>query len=424
MVRAVDGTTLALGRVELDGPEVGLPGTTREVITSRVEQVSETAHQVLAAAAVLGSSFDAEVVRQISGRTDEETVTAVEELVARGLVRERETDYDVDHELVRSVVLEGTSLARRRLLHARAADVVPSTASRARHLQEAGRELDAASAYRTAGLEARDVHANAEAISLLRTALALGAPDRAQVLVELADLQVLAGDYTGALTGLASAAAVPGADLRTLEHRLGRVQHRRGEHALAVAHLRAALDATPEDDLAPRTAVTVDLALATLDGGDRAGARRLALDAATLATRADLPALVCRVENVLGLVATADGRLDEAVTHLVRGHEVAERVGDPELRVATLNNLALARRAQGDLPAAVDLTTQALDVCVALGDRHREAALLNNLADLLHAAGREEESMARLKAAVGIFAEVGAQEQDPLRPEVWKLSRW
>ena len=95
--------------------------------------------------------------------------------------------------------------------------------------------------------------------------------------------------------------------------------------------------------------------------------------------------------------------------------------GDPELRVATLNNLALARRAQGDLPAAVDLTTQALDVCVALGDRHREAALLNNLADLLHAAGRGEKSMARLKAAVEIFAEVGAQEQDPLRPEVWKL---
>jgi hypothetical protein len=59
---------------------------------------------------------------------------------------------------------------------------------------------------------------------------------------------------------------------------------------------------------------------------------------------------------------------------------------------------------------------------VALGDRHREAALRNHLADLLHAAGRGEEAMAELKAAVTIFAEVG--EEGKLEPEIWKLSEW
>ena len=58
----------------------------------------------------------------------------------------------------------------------------------------------------------------------------------------------------------------------------------------------------------------------------------------------------------------------------------------------------------------------------SVGDRHREAALHNRLADLLHAAGREEEAMAELKAAVAIFAEVG--EQGKLEPEIWKLSEW
>ena len=64
----------------------------------------------------------------------------------------------------------------------------------------------------------------------------------------------------------------------------------------------------------------------------------------------------------------------------------------------------------------------ALALCVALGDRHREAALHNNLADLLHAAGRREESMTHLKRAVEIFAEVG--EEGELQPEIWKLVEW
>ena len=46
----------------------------------------------------------------------------------------------------------------------------------------------------------------------------------------------------------------------------------------------------------------------------------------------------------------------------------------------------------------------------------------NNLADLLHAAGRREESMTHLKRAVEIFAEVG--EEGELQPEIWKLVEW
>ncbi|MBA2712483.1 MAG: tetratricopeptide repeat protein, partial [Rubrobacteraceae bacterium] len=71
---------------------------------------------------------------------------------------------------------------------------------------------------------------------------------------------------------------------------------------------------------------------------------------------------------------------------------------------------------------ALRLTETALRLCVASGDRHREAALHNNLADLLHATGREQESMEHLKRAVELFAEIG--ERDELQPEVWKLVEW
>ena len=53
---------------------------------------------------------------------------------------------------------------------------------------------------------------------------------------------------------------------------------------------------------------------------------------------------------------------------------------------------------------------------------HREAALTNNSADILNAAGRREEAMTRLKAAVAIFADVG--EVATREPEIWKLVEW
>jgi len=43
---------------------------------------------VLGAAAAIGRSFDLDTVRQASGRSDEEAVVALEELVAHGVVRE------------------------------------------------------------------------------------------------------------------------------------------------------------------------------------------------------------------------------------------------------------------------------------------------------------------------------------------------
>jgi hypothetical protein len=80
-------------------------------------------------------------------------------------------------------------------------------------------------------------------------------------------------------------------------------------------------------------------------------------------------------------------------------------------------------RDAGDLDGALELTERALALCAAYGDRHREAALENNLADLHHAAGRGDESMAHLKRAVTLFAEVGADEATRL-PAIWKLVSW
>jgi tetratricopeptide (TPR) repeat protein len=408
-------------------PDWSLPAGARELLLARLEPVSETGRQVLAAAAVIGRSFAVDTVRAASGRGDEETVAALEELVRRGLVREGSYDYDFAHEQLRRLVAEETSLARRRLLHGRAADALASAgapdAEIARHLHLAGRDAEAAAAYRRAAEHARSLFANAEALEHLRAALAVGDPEPGSLHAAIGELQTLQGEYGAALASYETAAALSGPqELGAIEHRLGQVRHRRGEWALATSHFEAALAATPEADLAARARITADLSLSAHDGGDPSRAAELAERARELADLAGDPRALGQAHNLLGALATSGGAAADALEHLRRSLELAEATGDPGARVAALNNLALAHRARGELEPALDLTQAALELCAAQGDRHREAALHNNLADLLHEAGRPEEAMAQLKRAVAIFAEVGA-EGEP-QPEVWKLARW
>ena len=63
------------------------PGGVRDLIASRLDTASETGRQLLSTAAVIGRSFDFDTLREVSGRSEEETVTALEELIAQGLER-------------------------------------------------------------------------------------------------------------------------------------------------------------------------------------------------------------------------------------------------------------------------------------------------------------------------------------------------
>jgi predicted ATPase len=404
------------------GDEWQLPAGARDLLRARLEPVSETARQVLSAAAVIGRSFDVDTLRAASGRGDEETVAALEELVARGLIREGAFDYDFGHEQLRTLVYEETSLARRRLLHGRAADALAGPAAAvARHLRLAGRDAEAAGVYVRAADDARALYANAEALEHLQAALALRAADAWPLHAAIGDLQTLQGNYRAAIAAYETAAAdAPPEALAGLEHRLGRVHHRRGDWALAEAHLDAALAAAADVPTSAR--ILADLSLSARDRGDAERAAGLARRARELAEQGGDPRALGQAHNLLGALATGDGDPDAAIPHLERALALAEESGDGEARVAALNNLALAHHARGAHDDALALTRAALERCAAQGDRHREAALRNNLADLLHDAGRPEEAMAELKRAVAIFAEVGAE--DELQPEVWKLARW
>src|ERR1700747_3545783 len=87
--------------------------------------------RVLPAAAVLASDADADLLQAVSGRGEDEIVEAIEEAVARSLLTENPPSaaggapsYRFRYEAMRKTAYDSASLARRRLLHGRAADVL------------------------------------------------------------------------------------------------------------------------------------------------------------------------------------------------------------------------------------------------------------------------------------------------------------
>jgi DNA-binding SARP family transcriptional activator/Tfp pilus assembly protein PilF len=415
-------------------PDGSLPEGVRDLLAARAAAAGETGWQLLTAAAVIGRSFDVGILRQASGRGDEETVAALEELTVRGLVREVGEAYDFTHDKLRAFVYEEAGLARRRLLHRRVAEALARRARGrdpaalaavvGRHLQLAGEEGEAAGWFRRAGDHARAVFANREALAHYQAALALGHRDAGGLHEALGDLHTLQGDYDAARSSYEAAAArARGGGLAALEHKLGSLHHRMGEWDAADSHFAAAAALAGRDgDAAARARLHADWSLTLRRRGQADQALEQAEQALALAEAAGDVQALAQAYNILGILAGGLGDRDGARRHLERSLALAEALPDPSARIAALNNLALACRAAGDLERSLDLTTSALALCASQGDRHREAALHSNLADLLHAAGRPDQAIAHLKQAAAIFAQVGQPER--LQPEIWKLVEW
>jgi tetratricopeptide (TPR) repeat protein len=417
------------------------PDSVRGLLGRRLRSAGEPASQMLSTAAVLGSGCDADLLRAVSGRGETETVEALDEAVARFLLIELAPAsgsgppcYDFPYEALRRVAYESASLARRRLLHGRAADALAARYVRdplsvraaviAGHLQRAGRDAEAARWWWRAAARARELYAHAEAYAHLRQALALGYP-QVPGSIAAGDVLTVLGRYREALASYETAAAGSDGDDATsaaIEHKLAEVHHRLGDWALADAHLAAAADLLPADDLSGRAQVGADRAVVAYRLGEHERAARLGGTALADAGRAADPAAIAQARNVLGMLAARGGDIGAAEEHLRGSLAEARQLGDRGAAAAALNNLARLLADTGRSDEALDCASEALELGSELGDQHRVAALHTNLADLLHASGQQEEAMGHLKEAARRFAALDAGGLP--RPEIWTLVEW
>jgi class 3 adenylate cyclase len=175
--------------VESSGPTLGsgsalatglrIPDTVKHSILLRLERLEPEQVAVLETAAVLGRKFDYAILLAVSEEAEQAVLSALEAAIAQQLIEEqpdRPGSYGWRHALTQETIYGETVTPRRRIIHARAAEVLSQAESTpavdlAHHLLGAGKFDQAVPVCLRSAEAAEGAAAYGEAISLLRHAL-------------------------------------------------------------------------------------------------------------------------------------------------------------------------------------------------------------------------------------------------------------
>jgi class 3 adenylate cyclase len=131
----------------LDGGRLPIPDSVHSVVTQRLTQLPPGTHEVLTFAAVIGPSFDLEVLASVVTRRPDDVLDLLDEVVRAGLLTELGVDqFAFVHAIVRTALLDGLSATREARAHRRVAEALEARGAEqfdelARHWQLAGEAL-------------------------------------------------------------------------------------------------------------------------------------------------------------------------------------------------------------------------------------------------------------------------------------------
>jgi DNA-binding SARP family transcriptional activator/RecA/RadA recombinase len=187
-----EGSPLFIGELlneRLSGAGAAVPAGIVETVRSRVDRLTERARVLMETAAVAGTGFDAEVLRQVCGWSFAEVFDALDELVDGAIVREmqqRRGSYGFTHQLVHAAVYGMLDADVLRAVHRRVAktlvamfpDRAVSSAAIGRHFDLAELAAEAVPHYTVASKHASAVFAHSDAIALASRGLELATDAR------------------------------------------------------------------------------------------------------------------------------------------------------------------------------------------------------------------------------------------------------
>jgi tetratricopeptide (TPR) repeat protein len=252
--------------VDLASGTPDLPDNVRETIAKRVWMLAADSRRILAAASVLGRSFDPKVLTEITGLNDEAVEGALADGVAATVVGPDGADrYRFSHALVEDTLYDGLGATRRARLHKAAADALerlspddPPVASIAHHLCLALPLGDPARAVEFAHRAAADASANGaheQAAEHYARALEAARSDTECCLDPVSEARLL--------TDLGWASAHSGMLPRSAEAFLEAIERSRGEDAAlfaeAVLGLGGGVEETVGTNLSPSQDALIDL---------------------------------------------------------------------------------------------------------------------------------------------------------------------
>lgn len=353
-----------------------LPAALSDLIETRLARLDEAARQILQAAAVIQQAITFPLLQFTAGRTDDETLDALDILREAGLVLEQDGHYIPGHPLVSAVVERGLSGARRARLHQRAAEALermhaqelPLVAGRLmRHYAEARQPERAAHYAELAAARALSLAAWSEATSLYERAYALEAsPARSyglgMALTRAGEIHKARQIFERALAEYHAANDPRGAARVAIEIARSYLATGQADHVIEwIQRGRASLGVIddPETRALAEYLMGAELRAA---GKDLAQAEQHFVEGLELARRSRASGLIGEILLELGNVRAQRGNLPAAVQSFRALVEHARASGDINSQVLGYNNLAYHMLLQGNTPAAQRAIEQGLQL--------------------------------------------------------------
>lgn len=387
------------GRLDVGASEAGsrlsVPQSVRDVIGLRLQHLPEACVDLLRTASVLGREFSLEALSQLSSRTFDDTLTALDAAFSARVVTDvpgTNSRLRFAHVVIRESLYDDIGNAHRIQLHRRAANVLETVygddleshlAELAHHHVESALGGDVATATRyarRAGNKAVELLAYEEAIRLYQMALQcleLGSIrdpiERCELLLALGDAQTRAADEPASKRTFLEAAdlsrslGLPEQMARAALGYGGRsVWGRAGGDAHVIALLEEALANLAGGAIDLRVRLMARLGGALRDDPRPEPRQSISKRAVDLARRhGDASTLAYALEGLYGAVWRPDNA-EERLSIATESVAVGSRAGDRERVLAAHQHRSFPFLELGDLPAvyrelhAIDRLTEEL----------------------------------------------------------------
>jgi len=321
------GTLVRNGAVKLAKSlsTIQIPSTVQAVLASRIDRLPPDQKDLLQTLAIIGKEFPLKLVREVSGKSDDELDGLLTGLQTAEFIYEQPAASDVayvfKHALSQQVASGSALMERRRVLHGRVARVLAAQFAElaetqpeliAHHYTEAGLGAEAVPYWHRAGERALERWANLEAISHLKKGLELlgstsdsgernrpeDAARRYSLLIKLGEAQIAAGEFSECCDAFLRASEVAmslgsESDLVNAALEYARASHYGGMTTPNVVRLlEEALGRLGSGDNPLTTKILGSLALALGVMGEQQQAMAYAEKAVAMARRYDDPGLL------------------------------------------------------------------------------------------------------------------------------------
>jgi tetratricopeptide (TPR) repeat protein/transcriptional regulator with XRE-family HTH domain len=357
------------------GGEDAVPWDVAQGIRQRVAALAEGARAILGVAAVLGRMVESTLLLAVAARPEEEVLVALEAATQARLLLEAGEGYQFAHDVIREVVEADVGLARRRMLHRRAAEALEQGQGERQvellvyHYSRAGVPEKTLLYLEQAGDKAARQGAYAAAEShFQQVAEGLGQrgllPDMARIREKLALVLRTAARFDTRLSLLDRAPETHGdaEDRESLARAPAKIDFfdvMRGTPEEAIARLRPLLGIAEAQGQTLEFATLYAMLAGSFFGSGRyVEAQEASAKAADLARALGDDRLLAQV-NAYGAVclfkagrAKPAGRVQEAIRITEEVIRLAEAVGDDRILWNGWNNLAYVHACKGDIAAS------------------------------------------------------------------------